>query len=166
MDEEKLSITSSQFSENEKKANANPFAMDEEILDTSKHAPKVPEITSSNILHLITKAPNRQVISFFKAYILKEGAFATKIDFNQQRQDGRTPLQQHISSGSMTAEGLEYFRYLLDNSDIELPTSSGQTPLLNACVNQKQTFITALIDKGAQLDTKDKEGLTPLIFFC
>ncbi len=84
---------------------------------------------------------------------------AANADVNAQMSDGTAPLHIALRMGHSVAA-----QRLLDCPDIRVSVrdSEGRTPLTIAVDKGLNAMVTALLDKGADLESKDNQGLNAL----
>ena len=115
-------------------------------------------------LHVALKSDNEE----YARFLIENGA-----DLNAVDSLGETPLQITIKKGQshqqIATEGQENICQLLISlgANIELKDSDGNTSLLNAVKNIENHFehldiVKMLIDKGASVNTANKENNVPL----
>jgi ankyrin repeat protein len=82
------------------------------------------------------------------------------IDINLKSTDGKTLLSSVIENGEM-----EVLEILLERDDVEIDSKEddGSTPLLLAAYHARKDMVERLLEKGADANTQDKLGRTPLM---
>ena len=68
-----------------------------------------------------------------------------------------------VGTPATEEDALESLKLLLDSSiDVNAANTNGQTALHNAAVRGSDAIVRYLVDKGARLDAKDKQGRLPI----
>ena len=89
-------------------------------------------------------------------------AIANGADINARGEAGKTPLAFALQSQEVP-DGM--VKHLLQyDPDITITSETGKTPLHFAMLRDNTEFIKVLIEKGADINARDQEGSTPLMW--
>ncbi|WP_264524273.1 ankyrin repeat domain-containing protein [Flavobacterium sp. N502536] len=102
--------------------------------------------SGENVLHLLANKPNQGEII---AYFLAKGVDANKID-----KDGNTPLM--IAAGARETVALD--KLLPVSKNINLQNTKGESALTFAVKSGAPEAVATLLNKGANVNVKDKDG--------
>jgi len=119
------------------------------------------DLSGSNVLHV--------VLSSFPVEKGDMQPFLLLLNYtgesllNANTKSGATLLHQAAMKGNVTM-----VRFLLEQQKLDLESRStfGTTPLQEACAQGFETIVRLLIGNGAQVNTRDNDGLTPLHTTC
>lgn len=99
-------------------------------------------------------------------YLLQAGA---RTVVNNTNSSGDTPLHIACNAGRFTRRSAkpdpEVIRLLIDSgasTDINRADARGETPFHIICLRSSSKLVKCFLDKGADLNTPDKGGMTPL----
>ena len=133
--------------------------------------------TYSQVLHCLEKYSNyiNKIDEHYHTPLHYAIEYNQPIDIIKLLLSSGAHVNVHFSGGDETAlhtsvgsNNYNLVKLLLDNNaNVNIRTSRGETPLHRACINNaynRVKIVYELIKHGANIEARDKDGLTPLMY--
>ncbi|MGA9637468.1 ankyrin repeat domain-containing protein [Flavobacterium sp.] len=125
---------------------SNPIEVYQYLVDELKIKPTVTNKEGETVLHLLANKPKQtEIINYF----ITKGVAINKAD-----KEGNTPLM--IAASARDRAALELLLPMVKNTNTQ--NNKGQSALTKAVENGSPEAVTALLNKGADINILDKEG--------
>lgn len=116
------------------------------LVEEVKIKPTVVNKSGDNVLHLLVNKPNQSdIITYF---------LARSVDANKVNKEGNTPIM--VAAGAREITALEQLLPLAKNINLQNP--KGESALTMAVRSGTPEAVAALLNKGADVNVKDKDG--------
>ncbi|MEP6804221.1 MAG: ankyrin repeat domain-containing protein [Flavobacterium sp.] len=116
------------------------------LVEEVKIKPTAFNKSGDNVLHLLANKPNQnEIITYF---------LAKGVDANKVNKEGNTPIM--VAAGAREITALEKLLPLAKNINLQNP--KGESALTMAVRSGTPEAVAALLNKGADVNVKDKDG--------